>query len=97
MKPWVLAALATASITVWVAAPARADDRDYLDYLKKNDAYLAGQYTNEQLLTEGHKLCDAVSGGATDDAAMDMVKRDLQVDDDTALDVYHAATVELGC
>jgi len=28
---------------------------------------------------------------------MDMVKGDLSVSDDDALDVYHAATVELGC
>jgi hypothetical protein len=48
-------------------------------------------------LAEGHKVCDAISGGATDDAAMDMVKGDLSVSDDDALDVYHAATVELGC
>jgi hypothetical protein len=97
MKPWVLAAVATGSITIWVAVPARADDSDYLDYLKHYDAYLASQYTNQQLLAEGHKVCDAVSGGATDDAALDMVKSDLSVSDDAALDVYHAATVELGC
>jgi hypothetical protein len=97
MKPWVLAAVATGGIAVWVAAPARADDSDYMDYLKHYDAYLVNEYTNQQLLGEGHKVCEAVSGGATDDAAMDMVKGDLGVSDDTALDVYHAATVELGC
>ncbi|HYB37432.1 MAG TPA: DUF732 domain-containing protein [Mycobacterium sp.] len=97
MKPWVLAAVATGSIAVWVAAPARAGDREYLDYLQHYDAYLASQYTSQQLLAEGHKVCDAVSGGATDDAAYDMVKGDLGVSDDAAIDVYHAATVELGC
>jgi hypothetical protein len=97
MKPWVLAAVATGSITMWVAAPARANESDYLAYLEKNNAYLVSQYTNQQLLAEGHKVCDAISGGATDDAAIDMVKGDLSVSDDDALDVYHAATVELGC
>jgi hypothetical protein len=97
MKPWVLAAVATGSIAMWVAAPARANERDYLDYLEKNNAYLVSQYTNQQLLAEGHKVCDAVSGGATDDTAVDIVKGDLSVSDGDALDVYHAATVELGC
>jgi tryptophanase len=97
MKRWVLAAVATGSITMWVAAPARANDNDYFDYLKKTNAYLFSQYTNQQLLAEGHKVCDAIAGGATDDAAADMVKGDLSVSDDAALDVYHAATVEMGC
>ena len=70
MKPWVLAAVATGGIAVWVAAPTRTDDSDYVDCLKHCDAYLASEYTSQQLLAEGHKLCDAVSGGATDDAAM---------------------------
>jgi Protein of unknown function (DUF732) len=78
-------------------APTRADDSDYMDDLKHYDAYLASEYTSQQLLAEGHKLCDAVSGGATDDAAMDMAKGDLGVSDDTASNVYHAAKVELGC
>ncbi len=93
MKPWVLAAVAIGSVAVWVAAPARAGDGDYIDYLKHYDPYLASEYTSQQLLDEGHKVCDAVSGGATDDAAMDMVKGDLGVSDDAAIDVYHAATV----
>jgi hypothetical protein len=35
MKRWVLAAVATGSITMWVAAPARANESDYLVYLEK--------------------------------------------------------------
>lgn len=97
MKPWVLAAVATGGIAVWLAGPARADDRDFMGYLQYFDAYLTNQYTSEQLLAEGHKVCDAVAGGATDDDATNMVKDDLGVSDDTALDVYHAATVELDC
>ena len=45
----------------------------------------------------GRKVRDAVSGGATDDTALVIVKGDLSVSGGTALDVYHAATVDLGC
>jgi hypothetical protein len=97
MKPWVLAAVATGSVAVWVATPAHANERDFMGYLQYFDAYLTNDFTSEQLLAEGHKVCGAVYGGATDDDAVQMVKADLGVNDDAALDVYHAAVVELDC
>jgi hypothetical protein len=46
--------VARGGIAVWVAAPTRADDSDYMDYLKHYDAYLASEYTSQQLLAEWH-------------------------------------------
>jgi hypothetical protein len=96
MKAWIVTAVASTSVAVWAAAPATADNSSYIDYLQK-DTYLVGKYSSQQLLTEGYKVCDAVSKGAKDLDAVDIVKSDLSVSDGAAIDVYSAATTMLGC
>jgi hypothetical protein len=97
MKKWWMAApVATIGVAVWAAVPASADEAGYIDYLQ-NDTYLVSKYSSQQLLAEGYKVCDAISRGAKDLQAVNMVKRDLSVSDGAAIDVYSAATVMLGC
>jgi len=93
---WTAAAVAIVSVVVWAAALASADDSKYIDYLQK-DKSLVSKYSRSELLAEGYEVCDAVSGGAKDLQAVDMVKRDLSVSDGAAIDVYRAATTMWGC
>jgi hypothetical protein len=95
VKAWIVAA-AAASISVAVAAPASADDSEYLNALQ-GDTYLVDTYSNQELLSEGYKVCNAVSHGAREIDAVEMVERDLSVSSHAAIAIYSAATVMLGC
>jgi uncharacterized membrane protein len=96
MKAWIVAVVAAAGVSVAVAAPASADDSAYLSALQ-NDTYLVSTYSDQELLNEGHKVCDAVSSGGQELDAIEMVEHDLSVSHAAAIDVYNAATVTLGC
>jgi hypothetical protein len=43
----------------WAAAPASADNSEYINYPQKNDTYLASKYNAQQLLNDGYNVCDA--------------------------------------
>jgi hypothetical protein len=96
MKSWLFVVVAMAGISVAVAAPASADDSDYLNSLQ-NDTYLVSTYSTQALLNEGHKVCEAVSGGGQEIDAIEMVEHDLSVLHGAARDIYSAATDNLGC
>lgn len=75
------------------AAPAAAGTADYLHAVQP-------WYTNvtaEQLLSEGMRVCSAVSGGMTSPQAVQMVIDDLGVSTTAAGDIVAAAVVHLDC
>jgi len=78
---------------VMAAAPAAADENEYLRVLQPKYAFLSA----EQLLDEGHKVCDAISRGMISPDAAKMVRDDLAASMAAAVDIVSAAAVELGC
>jgi hypothetical protein len=75
------------------AAPASADTAEYLNAVQP-------WYTNvtaEQLLSEGFRVCSAVSSGMTSPQAVQMVLDDLGVSMTAAGDIVAAAVVHLDC
>ncbi len=96
MNAWIVALAAAAGISVAVAAPASADESEYLNGLQDN-TNLVDTYSNQQLLGEGYKVCNAVSGGAKEIEAVEMVERDLSVAPHEAIAIYTAATGMLSC
>jgi hypothetical protein len=76
-----------------VAAPAAADENSYLALLQPKYVFLSSQ----QLLDEGHKVCDAIHRGMISPDAANMVQKDLAVSVAVSVDIVGAAGVELGC
>jgi hypothetical protein len=91
-KAWTTVA-ALAAIVVWGAAPAAAGESEYLRRLQDRYTFLSTQ----QLLAEGHKVCNALDRGALSSSSVDMVSKDLGVSLAVAGDIVAAAAVELGC
>jgi hypothetical protein len=92
MKAWTTAAV-LAAITVWGPAPASAGESEYLRKLEDRFTFLSTQ----QLLAEGHKVCNLIDQGFLSASAVDMVSKDLKVSLAVAGDIVSAAAVELGC
>ena len=89
-----IAVVATAlASAVTTAAPAAADENEYLQLLQPKYVYLSSR----QLLDEGHKVCDAIHHGMTSPDAANMVEKDLAVSLAVGVDIVGAAGVELGC
>lgn len=89
-----VAALAIALGTAVATAPtAGADETGYLQRLQSRLAYL----TTQQLLTEGHKICQFTHSGHPSSDAIPMVTKDLAISVPAAVDIIVAAGVELGC
>lgn len=86
----VAAALAS---MVMAAAPAAADEGEYLRQLQPKYVFLSSQ----QLLDEGHKVCNAIHGGMISPDAANMVQKDLAVSVAVAVDIVGTAGVQLGC
>ena len=78
---------------VAAAAPAAADESSYLKQLQPKYVFLSAQ----QLLDEGHKVCDAIHGGMTSPDAANMVQKDLAVSLAAGVDIVGAAATQLGC
>ena len=78
---------------VAAAAPAAADESEYLRLLQPKYVFLSSQ----QLLDEGHKVCDAIHRGMISPDAANMVQKDLAVSLATGVDIVGAAGVQLGC
>jgi len=93
----VIAAFLFAVGMLAAAAPAHADNAGYLSYLA-GDTYLRSHFSDQQLLAEGYKVCDAIHHSQfTDMQAVTMIQNDLSVSSSAAIDVYAAATSYLGC
>ncbi len=82
-----LAGLAIAS-----AAPAAADEDEYL---RLRDVYPS--YSAEQLLAEGHRVCAVARQGVPSPQAVIMVTNDLGVSTTAALDIVSSAVMNLDC
>ncbi|MGV0645288.1 DUF732 domain-containing protein [Mycolicibacterium sp. XJ2546] len=79
--------------SVIFAPQAAADQDEYLRQLQSRYPYL----TAEQLIAEGHKICNVVGQGMpSSDAAM-MVREDLGVSIPAAGEIVSAAVGELSC
>jgi hypothetical protein len=87
----VVASVVVSAVTA--AAPAAADENSYLALLQPKYVFLSSQ----QLLDEGHKVCDAIHRGMISPDAANMVQKDLAVSVAVSVDIVGAAGVELGC
>ncbi|MCV7034860.1 MULTISPECIES: DUF732 domain-containing protein [Mycobacterium] len=72
-----VAATLLAALAVRIAAPATADASEYTSYLQHHAPNLMRRYSNQALLKEGQKVCNAVVQGADENGAVHMVQRDL--------------------
>jgi hypothetical protein len=92
MKAWTATA-ALAAIAVWAAAPAAAGESEYLRRLQDRFVFL----NTQQLLDEGHRVCQVMEQGVGSSTAVQMVSKDLGVSLAVANAIVSAAAVELGC
>jgi hypothetical protein len=91
---WIIqTAIVPASLlAVGVAAPASADAGEYTSYLKQHASALATRYSDQALLKEGQKVCNAVAQGADEDDVADMAQRDLPgATESDGYQIWHAA------
>lgn len=80
-------------IAITNAPSAAADESSYLRRVEVRYPYLSRQ----QLLAEGYKVCQFVSGSRSSSLAIPMVINDLGVSVPAAADIIATAVVELGC
>ena len=86
------ALLVGAAAALATAAPASADEESFLR-LQDRFAFL----TADQLLSAGHKVCQATQSGMVAPDIVNMVKRDLGAGTAPATDIVAGAIIELGC
>lgn len=96
-RPWLVAILAASALFTITAplAAAAPDDDFYLDTL--SGLPISEQHSEQVLLQEGHKVCNAVKHGATEDIATDMVQSDLGASNYQAYRLVTAAELGLDC
>lgn len=87
-----LAAVLVVPGALALAAPAAADEASYLK-LRERLAFL----TADQLLTEGHRVCQATASGMGASDIVIMVRRDLGASSAAATDIVTSAIIELDC
>ena len=75
------------------AAPASADDSEYLRMVQDRLTFL----TPQQLLSEANKVCQVTRSGLTSVDAVLTVQRDLAVSVAAAVDIVEAAVLTHGC
>lgn len=86
--------LITAAVAaVALAAPASADEADYLRKMQPKYVFL----TNDQLMSIGHKACAVAATGAPASDSVVMISREFGVSVPGASDLVSTAVVELGC
>jgi hypothetical protein len=85
--------VAASAFAMNAAAPAAADESEYLRLLQPKYPFLSSQ----QLLAEGHKVCDAMQRGMNSPDATNMVQKDLTVTVAVSVDLVSTAAVQLGC
>lgn len=81
-------------VALTLATPAMADDNAYLRAIRSD--YFARNFTDAQLLAEGHKVCD-MNAKATDEQLFSMVASDLGVATSAAASLVGIARGGLGC
>jgi hypothetical protein len=85
--------LLAAAASVALAAPASADDEEFVRPLATRYVFL----TDQQLLSEGAKVCDALRGGTNAADAAIMVRNDLGTSVSASGEIVSAAVVHLDC
>jgi len=82
-------------VPAWVAfaAPAAADEDAFVRTMQTKYAFL----TDQQLRTEGAKICSALGKGTPASDAVIMVRNDLGVSISAAGEIVSAAVVQLDC
>jgi hypothetical protein len=93
MKYMVGMMLSVGAAAVAFAAPAAADEDEYVQTIRTRYVFL----TDQQLRTEGAKICSTLRSGAPAADAAIMVRNDLGVSVSAAGEIVSAAAVHLGC
>jgi hypothetical protein len=75
------------------AAPAAASEDEFVREMQTKYAFL----TDQQLRSEGAKICSVLSGGTPASDAVVMVRDDLGVSISAAGEIVSAAVVQLDC
>jgi hypothetical protein len=87
------ALVAVVATAVALAAPAAADEQEFVRTLQTRYAFLSEQ----QLLSEGAKICDTIRTGVPASNVVPMVRNDLGVSISAAGEIVSAAVVHFGC
>ncbi|OBI76251.1 hypothetical protein A5663_03415 [Mycobacterium sp. E740] len=85
--------IAAGAGAVTVAAPAAADESEFLRQLQDQYVFL----TPQQLLSAGHKVCAAAGRGVPASDSVMMVSKDLGISVPAAGDIVSLAVIELDC
>jgi hypothetical protein len=85
--------MAVVAAAVALAAPAGADQDDYLRAMRAQYVFL----TDQQLLAEAAKICHATRSGTPASDAVIMVSRDFGIAIPAAGEIVSSAIVNLGC
>jgi hypothetical protein len=93
MKYRVGALLAVVPAAVALAAPAAAGEEEFVRTMQTTYAFL----TDQQLRTEGAKICGILNSGTPASEAVIMVSDDLSVSVSAAGEIVSAAVVHLNC
>lgn len=88
-----IAAAAAAAVGVAFAAPASADQAEFIREIQSEYVFL----TTDQLISIGHQICAATASGVPASDAVMMVRDELGMSVPGAGDVVSTAIVELGC
>lgn len=81
------------AVTATCAPGAAADEGDYLHHLAPLYKFLS----EEQLLSEGRRICDANHSGQNSYDSIVMVMNDLKVSGGVAQNIVITANIHLGC
>jgi hypothetical protein len=93
LKYMVHVLLAVVAGAVAFAAPAAASEDDFVRELQTRYVFLSEQ----QLRSEGAKICGVLGSGVPASEAVIMVRNDLGVSISAAGEIVSAAVVQLGC
>lgn len=93
MKYRVGALMSVVPAAVVLAAPAVADEDEFVRSMQTTYAFL----TDQQLRTEGAKICSTLRSGTPASDAVVMVRNDLGVSISAAGEIVSAAVVQLDC
>ena len=93
MKYRVGALLSVVPAAVALAAPAVADEDEFVRSMQTTYAFL----TDQQLRSEGAKICSTLRSGTPASDAVIMVSNDLSVSVSAAGEIVSAAVVQLNC
>jgi hypothetical protein len=85
--------ITTIAASLAFAAPVAADTAEYLHAVQPTYT----NFTAEQLLSEGFRVCKAIGSGMTSPQAVQMVVDDLGASITAAGDIVSAAVIHLDC